>query len=76
MTLLETAPILEEPDVGSPDDCAHYAKKDEIARAAINGGFVTALCGVRFMPLRDPERYPVCQRCAALLEQLGNKGLN
>lgn len=74
MTLTE--PKIEDPDVGSPDDCAHYAKKEAIARAAVEGGLVKALCGVEFMPLRDPQNYPVCQRCEQLLEQLDNRGGN
>jgi predicted Zn-ribbon and HTH transcriptional regulator len=35
------------------------------------GGTVTALCGHRFQPVRDPSRFPVCPRCkelAALLD--------
>jgi hypothetical protein len=71
---LET--VLEKPDVGSPDDHAYYCRKEEIARAAVEGGLVQALCGVMFMPLRDPENYPVCQRCAELLEQFQNRGLS
>lgn len=68
-----TEPKLDEPDIGSPDDCAHYCRAGEIARAAVEGGYVTALCGVKFMPLRDPERYPVCQQCKQLLEQFGDR---
>lgn len=71
-----TEPKVKEPDVGSPDDHAHYARKEEIARAAVEGGFVTALCGIQFMPLRNPDDYPTCQRCAALLEQFGNRELS
>lgn len=71
MTLTE--PKIKDPDIGSPDDHSHYARKEEIARAAVEGGTVTALCGVQFMPLRDPENYPVCQRCKMLLEQFGDR---
>jgi hypothetical protein len=58
---------LDEPDTGSPDDKAHYARKSEITRAAVEGGRIRALCGVEFEPIRDPSRFPVCQRCAAIL---------
>jgi Protein of unknown function (DUF3039) len=30
---------------GEDDGYAHYARKEEIARAAVLGGTVTALCG-------------------------------
>ena len=71
-----TEPKLDEPDVGSPDDCSHYVRKEEIVRAAVEGGMVTAICGVQFMPLRDPENYPRCQRCEQLLGELDNRGSN
>lgn len=71
-----TEPKLDEPDVGSPDDHSHYALKEEVTRAAIEGGFITALCGVKFMPLRDPTRFPICQKCAELIKQLDNQRLN
>ena len=32
-------------DVGEDDGYAHYARKDEITRAAVLGGTITALCG-------------------------------
>lgn len=71
-----TEPKIQDPDVGSPDDHAHYARKDDILNAAVDGGLVTALCGVKFMPLRDPENYPICQRCAQLLEQLDQRNFS
>lgn len=71
-----TKPKIDDPDVGSPDDHSHYAKKVDILNANVNGGLVKALCGVMFRPLRDPNRYPVCQRCKELLDQLGNSGSN
>lgn len=71
-----TEPKLRDPDVGSPDDLSHYARKEAIARAAVEGGLIEALCGVQFRPLRDPQNYPVCPRCAELLEQLGNRSLS
>ncbi len=63
----QTEPRLDEADTGSPDDRAHFARKSEITRAAVMGGKVRALCGVEFEPVRDPSRFPVCQRCAAIL---------
>lgn len=76
MTDLLVDPKLDEPDTGSSDDHSHYAKKADIARAAVMGGKIKALCGVEFEPLRDPERYPVCEECKRLLEMFGNMGNN
>ena len=71
MPSTETRPIESDADTGEDDGYAHYARKDEIAKAAVLGGTVTALCGHRFQPVRDPSRFPVCPRCkelAALLD--------
>jgi hypothetical protein len=66
MSGTETRPADVDADVGEDDGYAHYARKDQIARAAVLGGLVTALCGHRFQPIRDPQRFPVCPRCKEL----------
>ena len=63
-------------DTDGSGDVAHYARKDDVTRAAIEGGYVTALCGVKFQPVRDPSRFPVCRPCARLLEQLDNRAFS
>ena len=45
MSNTETRPIDADADTGEDDGYSHYAPKDEIARAAVLGGTVTALCG-------------------------------
>lgn len=65
-----TDPKLNDPDTGSPDDHSHYASKKALDDAVVNGGWIIALCGVRFQPVRDPERFPICERCKFLLGQL------
>jgi predicted nucleic acid-binding protein len=57
-------------NTGEENGYAHYARKGEIARAAVLGGGVTALCGHRFQPVRDPSRFPVCPRCKELIALL------
>jgi len=71
-----TEPRPIDGDTDGSGDVAHYARKDEIARAAVQGGLVTALCGVKFQPIRDPQRFPVCRACARLIEQLDNRSLS
>ena len=61
-----TRPADAGTDVGEDDGYAHYARKDEIAPAAVLGGLITALCGHRFQPIRDPSRFPVCPKCKEL----------
>ena len=45
MPSTETRPVESDADTGEDDGYAHYARKDEIAKAAVLGGTVTALCG-------------------------------
>jgi hypothetical protein len=66
----DTSPVTTDADSGEGDGYAHYARKEEITRAAIEGGTITALCGFRFPPIRDPQRFPVCPRCKELAAML------
>jgi hypothetical protein len=70
----ETDPARPRSDTGEGDGYAHYANKTEITRAAVEGGRVTALCGFKFPPIRDPQRFPVCPRCKELAGMLGIGG--
>jgi hypothetical protein len=71
---LERTTPTERPDptVGDGDHerMAHIVPKHELTRALVDGTEVTALCGKKWVPHRDPERYPVCQTCAELLARL------
>jgi hypothetical protein len=71
----EVRPETRLGDSDTGDDYSHYARSEEIARAAIEGGRVRALCGWEFEPIRDPKRFPVCPRCKELVgmaEQLSD----
>jgi hypothetical protein len=74
MSRTETDPTVSDGDTDSDDGYAHYANKTEITRAAVMGGLVTALCGFRFAPVRDPQRFPVCPKCRKLAGMLGIGG--
>ena len=55
---------------GDHDRFAHYVKKDDILKSAVEGLPVVALCGKVWVPNRDPERYPVCPMCKEIMEQI------
>jgi hypothetical protein len=57
---------------GDHDRFAHYVPKVELTRALVEGTPVTALCGKRWVPSRDPERYPVCPTCRDFLAGRGD----
>jgi hypothetical protein len=71
-TITETVvePRLTEGDEGEHDRFAHYVRKDDIVRSAVEGVAVVALCGKKWFPNRDPQKYPVCPSCKEILEAL------
>lgn len=76
-----TAPVEEQvtnpvTDDGDHDRFAHYVRKADATRAAIEGTPVIALCGKVWVPTRDPSKYPVCKTCAEIREQLIARGSN
>ena len=56
-------PVPIDTDGGDHDRFAHYARKDDVARAYVTGEAITALCGKKWVPTRDPTRYPICPTC-------------
>ena len=68
-TDLLTRPELEEDD-GGHDRFSHYVKKEKIVESAVTGKSVRALCGKRWIPSRDPQKYPICPACKEIYEGL------
>jgi hypothetical protein len=62
-----------ETDDGDHERFSHYADRDKITEAMINGTPVVALCGKVWVPSRDPKKYPVCPECKRLFD-LGLSG--
>ena len=55
---------------GDHERFAHYVRKSDIVRANVEGVPVVALCGKRWVPNRDPSRYPVCPTCKEIMARL------
>lgn len=71
MTTVETITPTEVDERSTTDDgdgnrYAHYCRKADITRAYVTGEAIVALCGKRWVPSRDPSRYPICPECKAL----------
>lgn len=64
---LDTTPETVEP--GDHEKLSHYAKKDDIMRAMVEGTPCRALCGKYWIPTRDPEKFPVCPTCQEILDK-------
>ncbi|MDA2962579.1 MAG: DUF3039 domain-containing protein [Actinomycetota bacterium] len=71
-TDLLNRPILEEDD-GGHDRFAHYVKKEKITESAVTGKAVRALCGKKWIPSRNPEKYPICPTCKEIYAGLKSK---
>jgi hypothetical protein len=68
-TDLLTRPELEEDD-GGHDRFSHYVKKEKIVESAVTGKTVKALCGKKWIPSRDPQKYPICPACKEIHDGL------
>jgi hypothetical protein len=59
--------VIERPDTrttdGDHDRFSHYVNKAALTRSAVSGEAVVALCGKKWVPTRDGERFPVCPAC-------------
>ena len=57
-------------DEGDHERFSHYADKDKIMEAMVNGTPVRALCGKVWVPSRDPKRFPVCPECKEIYDSI------
>ena len=71
-TDLLTRPELQEDD-GGHDRFSHYVKKEKVVESAVTGKAVRALCGKKWIPSRDPDKYPICPACKEIYDGLKNK---
>ncbi len=62
-------PVIDD-GTGDHDRFAHYVRKADIVRANVEGVEVVAICGKKWIPNRDPSRYPICPTCKELKARL------
>jgi hypothetical protein len=55
---------------GDHEKFAHIVKRNELTDAMIFGKEITALCGKKWIPTRDPEKFPVCPGCRDRLSSM------
>ena len=46
-----------------PQPICPDCRSADVARAYVTGEAIEALCGKKWVPTRDPSRYPVCPTC-------------
>lgn len=66
---------LRDTDAGDHDRFTHYVRKKDLERSRTTGKPVRALCGKRWVPDRDPSRYPMCATCAEIVAESMTQGL-
>jgi hypothetical protein len=57
-------------DDGDHDKFSHYVQKEKILESAVTGKPVRALCGKKWTPNSNPDRYPICPTCQEIFERL------
>lgn len=55
---------------GEHDKFSHYANKHKVTESYVLGTPIIALCGKKWVPSRDPSKYPVCPTCKELFKLL------
>ncbi|MFM6967400.1 MAG: DUF3039 domain-containing protein [Microbacteriaceae bacterium] len=68
----ELEKLIEDENVedGDHDKFSHYVPKDKIIESAVTGKPVRALCGKKWLPNSNPDRFPVCPMCKEIYEKL------
>lgn len=60
----------EQVEEGDHERFSHYADKNKIMESALTGKPVRAICGKKWIPGRDPQKFPVCPTCKEIYEKL------
>jgi hypothetical protein len=68
-TIVETKADIRV-DNGDHERFSHYADKNDIMEAMINGTPIMALCGKIWVPSRDPKKFPICPMCKEIYDAL------
>jgi hypothetical protein len=62
--------LRQSSEAGDHERFAHYVKKEKILESAVSGKPVRALCGKKWVPSRDPEKFPICPTCKSIYDGL------
>lgn len=67
---VETRPEMIYREPGDDERFSHYVDQRvwSLADAIINGTPVQAQCGKWWTPTRDPQKFPVCPECQAIVD--------
>jgi hypothetical protein len=68
-TMTRPNPKEVRPGLTDKAEVSHIVRDEDWAKGYIWGQEIEALCGIRWIPSRDPEKYPVCQPCQKIYEE-------
>jgi hypothetical protein len=57
-------------DTDDSKDFAHYAEAAKVTEGYVMGTPVIALCGIEFVPYRDPLKLRICPICKSIVDAL------
>lgn len=60
----------DQTDDGDHDRFSHYVQKEKIVESAVTGKPVHALCGKKWLPNANPDRFPICPTCQEIYAKL------
>ncbi|MFB7594632.1 DUF3039 domain-containing protein [Streptomyces sp. NPDC056160] len=69
-SIVEKEERVKDDGTGDHDRLSHYVSKEDIVRSSMTGEPVFALCGKKWTPSKNPEKYPVCPECRENWESL------
>lgn len=75
MTILTPESATDErlaDNTGDHDQFAHYFYKADLDKAVCDGIPIPTLCGKKDVPLRNPQKHPVCVTCQEEYDKLSD----
>ena len=66
----EDTSVERDLEPGDHERFAHIIRKKDELRGYVQGKPVVALCGKKWVPSRDPQKFPVCPMCQEVLAAL------
>lgn len=70
VSVLDPETVEDQREPGDHERYSHYVLKEKIVESAVTGKSVRALCGKKWIPGRDPEKFPICPVCKEIHEGL------
>jgi hypothetical protein len=67
----DTVPITGD---GDHERFSHIIRKSDEMKGYVMGEPVVALCGKKWVPSRDPQKFPVCPTCLEVLGAIRASG--